>query len=68
MKRIVMLLMAVTVVGCTQRIEPADVAKAESMCANNEGLRSIDVGPFGYNVSCNNDARFEKIPKKEYKE
>jgi hypothetical protein len=57
----VTLLLAVLLAGCVQRIGPADVAKAESLCTNNGGLRFIDVGPVAYDTHCNNNAQFTNI-------
>jgi hypothetical protein len=61
MKKIILILSMVMLLGgCGVPTYKADIEKAEELCANNGGIRSIRVPSWGdgFSISCNNGAQF----------
>lgn len=56
--KIISLIFVLALSGCTHGFYPDNYAVAEELCKNNNGLKSIDIGPIYFDVYCNNNAAF----------
>jgi len=64
MKKIMSLIGALALTGCTAYSYPSNYAEAEELCKDNNGVMKLDVGPVYFDVYCNNNATFLNMEKK----
>ena len=63
MKKFIIMLTALLIVGCSNTVAPSHMAEAEVLCKQNGGVRSVLMGTLHFDVYCNNNAIFEDVTK-----
>ena len=63
MKKLFIMIILITLYGCSTNVKPNEIAWAEKVCKNNDGIKYIEtlniIGLTSYpNVICNNGAKF----------